>query len=93
MTTLSIVLPDKLAKASQEVAYKLGVSRTQFIRQAIARELEHYKVEQELEAIAQSFAAMKKSKSYAKEADDLMEGFGSDLTEDKSEWWLKKKKS
>ncbi|WP_395476954.1 ribbon-helix-helix protein, CopG family [Rickettsia endosymbiont of Pantilius tunicatus] len=36
MTNLSITIPDDIAKASNEVAKKLGLSRTAFIRQAIA---------------------------------------------------------
>ena len=41
-STLSIILPDTLAKASRQAAKKLGVSRTQFIRLAITYELENF---------------------------------------------------
>ncbi|BBJ31128.1 hypothetical protein RAS_02370 [Rickettsia asiatica] len=40
MTSLSITLPDNIAKASNEIAKKLGLSRTAFIRQAIIHELD-----------------------------------------------------
>ena len=67
MTTLSIILSDPLAKASQEAALKLGISRTQFIRQAITHELENYQAQLEQEAIIKSFSAMKHNKKYLKE--------------------------
>ena len=90
MTTLSIILPDNLAKASREVAGKLGISRTQFIRQAIAHELEDFQSKLEQEAILQSISAMKKSKKYLKEAEKITEGLNSDLPNDGEEWWSKK---
>jgi metal-responsive CopG/Arc/MetJ family transcriptional regulator len=68
MTTLSIILPDALAKASQDAAQRLGVSRTQFIRQAVTHELENFQSQLEQEAIVKSIAAMKNSKKYLKEA-------------------------
>ena len=34
--------------------------------------------------------AMKKSKTYLKETDKIMNEFGSDLPEDDEEWWTKK---
>lgn len=91
MTTLSINLPDTLAKASQEVASKMGVSRTEFIRQAIAHELKHFQEALEEKAIVTAMIAMKKSKSYRKETDDVTEGFSIELPEDKNGWWHKKK--
>lgn len=91
MTTLSIILPDTLAKASQEAAGKLGISRTQFIRQAIAHELESFQSQLEQEAMVRSISAMKKSKKYLKEAEKLAEGLNSVLPDDGEEWWNKKK--
>jgi metal-responsive CopG/Arc/MetJ family transcriptional regulator len=91
MTTLSIILPDNLAKASQEAAGRLGISRTQFIRQAIAHELENFQSQLEQEAIVRSIAAMKNSKSYLAEAEKIMGGFNSDLPSEEEEWWTKKK--
>lgn len=87
MTTLSIVLPDNLAKASQEVAVRLGISRTQFIRQAIAHELEEFQSQLEQEAIVKSISAMKKDKKYLKDAEKMTEGLNSDLPDDGEEWW------
>ena len=87
MTTLSIVLPDNLAKASQEIAARLGISRTQFIRQAIAHELEDFQSQLEEEAIVKAFSAMKDNKKYLEETKKLTEGLNSDLPNDGEEWW------
>jgi predicted transcriptional regulator len=91
MTTLSIILSDSLAKASLEVAGKLGITRTQFIRQAILHELENFQVKLEQEAIIRSISAMKNSKKYLKEAEKIVEEFNSDLPEEGEGWWNKKK--
>ena len=91
MATLSIILPNDLAKASQEVAGRLGISRTQFIRQAIAHELESFQSQLEQQAIAKSIAAMKNDKHYLEESEKLTEGFNADLPDDGEEWWKKKK--
>ena len=91
MTTLSINLPDTLAKASQEAASKIGISRTEFIRQAVVHELKHFQARLEEDAMVTSIMAMKESKSYCMEMDDIIEGFSTDLPKDKNEWWHKKK--
>ena len=91
MTTLSINLPDKLAHESQEIAGELGLSRTEFIRQAIIHELEDYRTKREQEAIAKSMLAMKHSSEYLAESEELLSGFSSDLPDDEEEgWWSKK---
>jgi metal-responsive CopG/Arc/MetJ family transcriptional regulator len=90
MTTLSIILPDNLAKASQETAGRLGISRTQFIRQAIAHEIENFQSQLEQEAIVRSITSMKDNKNYLKEAEEIMEGFPTDMPNDGEEWWTKK---
>lgn len=86
MKTLSINLPDTLAKASQEAASKMGISRTEFIRQAVAHEIKHFQNEMEEKAMIASMMAMKESKSYRKTANEIDDGFSSDLPEDKNEW-------
>ena len=91
MTTLSINLPDTLAKASREAASEMGISRTEFIRQAVAHELEYFQEMLEEKAMVTSMQAMKKSKTYRKEADDIIERFSIELPKDKKGWWRKKK--
>lgn len=91
MTTLSIILPDALAQASQEVACKLGVSRTQFIRQAITHELENFQSRHEQNEIIKSIIAMKSDKDYLEEMDEINKGLNSDLPRERKGWWNKKK--
>lgn len=90
-TTLSINLPDNLAKESLDVAGRLGISRTQFIRQAIAHEIKNFQSQLEQEAIVKSITAMKADDDYLKEAEKIIEEFPADLPDDGEEWWTKKK--
>ncbi|WP_342170013.1 ribbon-helix-helix domain-containing protein [Rickettsia endosymbiont of Seladonia tumulorum] len=84
MTNLSITIPDDIAKASNEVAKKLGLSRTAFIRQAIIHELDNLQSKFEQEGIIKSFNAMKKSPQYLEEAEEIMNGLNSELLEEES---------
>jgi hypothetical protein len=52
MTALSINLPNQLAEASQQAAEALGISRTQFIRQAVIHELANFHAQRERELMA-----------------------------------------
>lgn len=91
MTTLSINLPESIAKASQHMAKQLGISRTQFIKIAISHELENVESRIEQEKMAQSFIAMKASKEYLAEAEEIMKGLNTELPEDETGWWSKEK--
>lgn len=91
MTNLSINFPDNIVKTTNEVAKKLGVSRTEFIRQAVVHELNNFQIQLEQNDIIKSFAAMKKSKAYSEEAEVLMEGLNSELPQEGEEWWKKKR--
>ena len=89
MTALSIVLPDNLAKESQEAARRLHLTRTEFIRQAIIHELEKLHKQFEQEAMSRSFQAMKKSPKYLAESDAIDQGLKGALPKDKDDWWKK----
>lgn len=89
MSALSIQLPDELAKASQNAARKLGVSRSQFIRQAIIHELQSFREKFEREAIAKSMAALHKSDSYLKVSEELENLLNNPLPEEQDQWWIK----
>ncbi len=91
MTSLSITLPDNIAKAINEIAKKLGLSRTAFIRQAIIHELDNLQSQFEQDDIIKSFNAMKKSKKYLEETAEITENLNSELLEEKEKWWNKKK--
>lgn len=91
MTNLSINFPDNIVKITSEVAKKLGVSRTEFIRQAVVHELNNFQIQLEQNDIIKSFAAMKKSKKYKEDTELLMDGLNSALPQEGEEWWNKKR--
>jgi metal-responsive CopG/Arc/MetJ family transcriptional regulator len=87
MTSLLITLPDTIAKASNEAAQKLGISRTEFIRQAIIHELSNFRAVLEEKQIIKSFNAMKKSKDYLQESENVIDTLSSELPGEEGEWW------
>lgn len=91
MASLSITLPDTIAEASNEAARNLGVSRTEFIRRAIVHELDIFKTKVRESEIIKSFDAMKKSKEYLKEAEDITESLFSELPQEEDNWWDRSK--
>jgi len=91
MIALSIHLPDPLAKASQQAAEELGISRTQFIRQALIHELESYETQRERTAMAKSFKKMSKNTHYLKELSSIDNDLSDALPDDKEAWWTGKK--
>ncbi|MFP3017661.1 MAG: CopG family transcriptional regulator [Candidatus Tisiphia sp.] len=70
MISLSITLPNNIATTNNEVAKKLGISRTEFIRKAVIHELNNFQVHLEQNDIIKNFTAMKKSKEYLKESEE-----------------------
>ena len=89
MTTLSIILSEKMAKESQVIAKNLGIPRTQFIRQAIMHELEHFRMKSEQEAMAKCFVRMKKNSAYLTESEEIMGDLNVCLPVEKDQWWEK----
>ncbi len=90
MNTLSINFPDDLVEASQRAAEELGISRTQFIRQAVVHELKNYRKQRELKAMATAFAAMNKHPEYLKESKEIEENLNTLLPEEADQWWTGK---
>lgn len=95
MTALSLQLPNTLAKASAQIAKRLGISRVALIRRALIHELEAIQTQKEQSAMMAAFNAMRKNKSYLKETREIDVSFGDsfkDMLKDnreKSEWWTK----
>ena len=90
MAAIYIHVTDEIAKASQQAARKLGVSKTQFIRSAILHELENLESRQEQEAIAKCFTKMKTDPQYLQEAKEIEKGLNAPLSDDEEEeWWEK----
>ena len=84
---LSISLPDTMANASSQAARHLGISRTAFIRQAIAHELAVLKKKEELEGITRSLLAMQADPTYQQEVEFLESSYYPELPEEPDEWW------
>ncbi|MGB1109449.1 MAG: ribbon-helix-helix protein, CopG family, partial [Gammaproteobacteria bacterium] len=74
MTALSIKLPDQLAELSRTVAERMGISRSEFIRQAIVHELEAVQAQLERREMALALAAMSRDVEYQKESEELDTG-------------------
>lgn len=90
MTNLSIALPDEIVKASTEIAKKIGISRTEFIRQAVIHEISNIQANIEQQNIITSFNAMKKSQEYLNSSEELIDSFSSNLPQEQDEWWENK---
>ena len=74
MPTLTVKLPEPLARESQQAAEDLGMTRSAFIRQALEHELENIRADQERQNMAASFRAMAASPDYMCESELLDQG-------------------
>jgi len=90
MAAVLINLPESIKKDSTKVAKHLGLSRTEFIKQAIIHELDNFKRKTEESKIAMVFQSMKKSKSYLSESNEIMDNFSVTLPKEDKTWWNKK---
>lgn len=88
MKSLLLSFPEFLISASDKAANKLGVSRSEFIRQSVIHELNHLSKRTMENNIISSFEAMKKSTDYLKESvlldEELIENINVD---ERNEWW------
>jgi metal-responsive CopG/Arc/MetJ family transcriptional regulator len=89
MTAILINIPESIKEESTKAAKYLGLTRTEFIKQAIMNELDNFKKLREEAKIAKAFKAMKKSKTYLAESNEIMDGFDVKISEDEA-WWSKK---
>jgi len=87
MTAISLKLSDSLAAESKSVAQKIGISRTELIRQALRHELDEIKVELERTAIAETLTAMSENTNYIQESEALYGGIDEELPEESEGWW------
>ena len=86
MTTLSIVVPDELAKNSFLIAKKMHISRSQFIRLAIENEIRTYRLKNEQQEMVLGFMALKQQASYFDEINDI-EQLDVNLKDEGEFWW------
>ena len=90
MKNLSISLPKDLILGSDEASKELGITRTEFIRRSLMHELKSFKIKNIKNNMIKSFEAMKKSKDYLIESEELDVGFDCYLkNDDVGEWWKK----
>jgi len=84
MAAISLHLPDELARESKQVAEKIGVSRTELIRQALRHELDSIEARFEREAMA-----MRADTSYQQISEAIDEGLAEKVAEEADDAWWK----
>lgn len=87
MIALSIKLTEELDKTSRKLAGKLGISRSELIRQALAHEIDQLEAHFERQAMADSLRAMAKRKKELGELEMLDHALDEPLPEEKEGWW------
>lgn len=87
MASISLHLPDDLALESAQVAERLGLSRTELIRQAIRHELDAIAARLEREAMAAALARMQGDETYRLDSEALDAGLEDRVAEEPDAWW------
>jgi metal-responsive CopG/Arc/MetJ family transcriptional regulator len=90
MGAVLINLPEFITENSTKAAKDLGISRTEFIKQAIINELDNLKKNTEERKIGKVFQEMKKSEKYLNESNEIIDSLSIILPEEKTTWWNKK---
>ena len=89
MKSLLLSFPEILISKSDKAANQLGVSRSEFVRQAVIHELEKLAKRTKENNIISSFEAMKKSDIYSKESNLLDDGLAENIDIDEEDVWWK----
>lgn len=87
MTAISLKLSAELAQESKLIANKIGISRTEFIRQAIRHEVKEIKSQYEREAMKDALTLMRTDSVYLQQAESICEDLQEKLPEDSENWW------
>lgn len=87
MASISLKLPAELAQESKLIANKIGISRTEFIRQAIRHEVKEIKAHYEREAMKEALTVMRADTVYLQETESICEDLQEKLPEDSENWW------
>jgi len=87
MTAISLKLSDDLAQESKSVAEKIGISRTELIRQALRHELDEIEARLERAAMAEALKTMRDDSAYIQESEAVYEGLEEALPEEPENWW------
>ncbi len=87
MAAISLKLPDDLALESKEIAEKIGITRTELIRQALRHELDQIEAQLEKDAMARALQAMRTDPVYLQDSEALDSSLAGDLREEPEDWW------
>lgn len=87
MTAISLKLPDDLAQESKSIADKIGISRTELIRQALRHELDEIEARLERAAMAEALQTMRDDSAYIQESEAVDEELKEALPEEPENWW------
>ncbi|HEB56436.1 MAG TPA: ribbon-helix-helix protein, CopG family [Gammaproteobacteria bacterium] len=87
MTAISLKLPDDLAQESKSVAEKIGISRTELIRQALRHELDEIEARLERAAMAEALQTMRNDSAYIQESEAVYGGLSESLPDEPENWW------
>ncbi len=87
MTAISLKLPDDLAQESKSVADKIGISRTELIRQALRHELDEIEARLERAAMARALQTMRDDSAYIQESEAVYESLTESLPNEAKNWW------
>lgn len=87
MTAISLKLPDDLAQESKAIADKIGITRTELIRQALRHELDEIEARLERAAMAEALTAMRNDSACIQESEALYERLSEPLPEEADNWW------
>ena len=87
MAAISLKLPDDLARESKEIADRIGITRTELIRQALRHELAAIEARLEREAMAAGLEKMRDDPAYQDESRQLDNGLAEHLPEEPDSWW------
>lgn len=88
VTAISLKLPDELVDASTRAARDLGITRAEFVRQALRHELARLGRQQEHAAMAESLRAMKTDAAWLEDAETLDRGVDDTLPPEEDRWWI-----
>jgi len=87
MATISLKLPDELARQSTKVAEKLGISRAELIRISLEHELAVITRRLERADMAKAIEAMREDPDYGRESAILDQGLTGGLPKEPVNWW------
>ena len=87
MAAISLKLPDDLAEESKALAERLGITRTELIRQALRHEVREIKAEIERRAMAEALKTMREDPDYLQESAQLENGLGHPPPGEPDHWW------